>query len=200
MHIWNGGQYVIESKFRSSDYINVVTKIYDSYIKLSDELNLSGGFAVLYPKQLTTLITSGKDQDEVQKRASRLKYTAIVIFPTSDQRTTEQFVGTISELAEWINKKINQPSRVIEPDIEFIIEVLRRGSFQLKNALGGISSNSLVDIFGGKNVFRNVLQYEEKKYPVEEMMHAAAYILVNQIVFYHILSKYNFIVTRDRRG
>jgi len=200
LHIWNGGQYVIESKFRSSDYINVVTKIYDSYIKLSDELNLSGGFAVLYPKQLTTLITSGKDQDEVQKRASRLKYTAIVIFPTSDQRTTEQFVGTISELAEWINKKINQPSRVIEPDIEFIIEVLRRGSFQLKNALGGISSNSLVDIFGGKNVFRNVLQYEEKKYPVEEMMHAAAYILVNQIVFYHILSKYNFIVTRDRRG
>jgi hypothetical protein len=44
-------------------------------------------------------------------------------------------------------------------------------------------------MFGGKNVFENILQYGEN--PVHEMMHAAAYILIDHIVFYHILNYKN---------
>ncbi|MCP8317505.1 MAG: SAM-dependent DNA methyltransferase, partial [archaeon] len=38
-------------------------------------------------------------------------------------------------------------------------------------------------------VFENILQYEEEKYPVEELKYAAAYLLLNQLLFYHVLAR-----------
>jgi hypothetical protein len=40
VYLWNGGQYVIESKFKERDYLKAVTKLYDSYIKICDELQM----------------------------------------------------------------------------------------------------------------------------------------------------------------
>jgi len=52
-----------------------------------------------------------------------------------------------------------------------------------------LSGQELEDIFGGKEVFKNILQYEEQKYPVETLRLASAYLLVNQLLFYHVLSR-----------
>jgi len=52
-----------------------------------------------------------------------------------------------------------------------------------------LSGEELEDIFGGKEVFKNILQYEEQKYPVETLRLASAYLLGNQLLFYHVLSR-----------
>ncbi|MBE3115842.1 N-6 DNA methylase, partial [Candidatus Bathyarchaeota archaeon] len=52
-----------------------------------------------------------------------------------------------------------------------------------------MTEQSIDAIFGGKSVFDNILQFEEKNYPLKEMRKGAAYLLVNQILFYHLLSK-----------
>jgi len=52
-----------------------------------------------------------------------------------------------------------------------------------------LRGKELEDIFGGKTVFQNILQYEEGRYPLEEMRQAATYLLVNQLLFYHVLSR-----------
>ena len=56
-------------------------------------------------------------------------------------------------------------------------------------ALKYSSGQELEDIFGGKEVFKNILQYEEQKYPVETLRLASAYLLVNQFLFYHVFSR-----------
>ena len=38
------------------------------------------------------------------------------------------------------------------------------------------------------SVFENILQYEEGRHPVEQMREAATYLLINQLLFYHVLS------------
>ncbi|MGC9346426.1 MAG: N-6 DNA methylase, partial [Candidatus Bathyarchaeales archaeon] len=64
-----------------------------------------------------------------------------------------------------------------------------------------LQSKDLEDIFGGRSVFENVLQYEEGKYPLEEMRHAATYLLVNQLLFYHVLTRVDSsfqVINEDR--
>jgi type I restriction-modification system DNA methylase subunit len=55
--------------------------------------------------------------------------------------------------------------------------------------LVGVTEQNIEEIFGGKSVFDNILQFEEKKYPLKEMRKGAAYLLVNQLLFYHLLSR-----------
>ena len=46
------------------------------------------------------------------------------------------------------------------------------------------------DFFGGADVFKNILQYEDEELPIEELRLAAAYLLINQLLFYHAISKF----------
>jgi len=78
---------------------------------------------------------------------------------------------------------------VVEADTSFAIRVLRDAVDYVTASVRQLRSGDLEDIFGGRSVFENVLQYEEGKYPLEEMRHAATYLLVNQLLFYHVLSR-----------
>jgi type I restriction-modification system DNA methylase subunit len=78
---------------------------------------------------------------------------------------------------------------VVEADTGFAIRVLRDAVGYITASVRQLQGRELEDIFGGKTVFENILQYEEGKYPLEEMRHAAAYLLINQLLFYHVLSK-----------
>ena len=79
--------------------------------------------------------------------------------------------------------------RRVEPSTDFIIKTLRESALYITLALKYLSGKDLESLFGGKEVFENILQYEEKKYPVEALRLASAYLLINQILFYHILSR-----------
>jgi len=78
---------------------------------------------------------------------------------------------------------------VVEADTSFAIRILREASDYLNMIARQLKADDLKDIYGGKTVFENILQYEEGKYPLDEMRHAAAYLLINQLLFYHVLSR-----------
>jgi hypothetical protein len=107
--------------------MKALAKIYDSYIKICEELDLAGGFAVLYPEQLTNIIKVIPDLHKAHDKAKRLRYSAVAIFSPNDHRNTEYFEGTISELADWISIRVNKTAKTVEPDIKFIIQMLRQG-------------------------------------------------------------------------
>jgi hypothetical protein len=78
---------------------------------------------------------------------------------------------------------------VVEADTGFAIRVLRDAVSYITAAVRQLRGKELEDIFGGKTVFENILQYDEGRYPLEEMRQAATYLLVNQLLFYHVLSR-----------
>ncbi|MCS7114048.1 MAG: N-6 DNA methylase [Nitrososphaerota archaeon] len=90
---------------------------------------------------------------------------------------------------------------VVEADTGFAVRVLRDAVDYVSASVRQLQGKELEDIFGGKSVFENVLQYEEGCYPLEEMRHAAAYLLVNQLLFYHVLTRVDAafpVVDEDR--
>jgi hypothetical protein len=89
----------------------------------------------------------------------------------------------------WIVRQVLQPPERAEYDVDLAVKVVKSIVESLRDYIVGVPGDRLVEIFGGKSVFENILQYEEEKYPLEEMRRAAGYLLVNQILFYQVLSK-----------
>jgi type I restriction-modification system DNA methylase subunit len=118
----------------------------------------------------------------------QLKYTAMAIF--KDIRPSQRFVGNLSEVADWIAAQVLKPL-VVETDTAFAIKILTEAVETITLRIKDLETKELEEIFGGRTVFENILQYEEGHYPLEEMKQAATYLLVNQIIFYHVLSVAN---------
>jgi type I restriction-modification system DNA methylase subunit len=156
-----------------------MVRLYD-YSKYTEA---KGAFAVLFPEELRRPWTA-----EMLERIAvdpSLKYVVTAIF--QDFRPSQRFVGNLSEIADWISSQVLRPLAV-EADTGFAIKVLTEAVDALTACVRGLKSKELEDIFGGKTVFENILEYEEGQYPIEEMRQAATYLLVNQIIFYHVLS------------
>jgi tRNA1(Val) A37 N6-methylase TrmN6 len=186
--IWcsNGGAYTVEAKFKESDLIDAVAKIQNEYIRWFDVLGIKGGFAVLYPEELTKPMPS----EVLMKLAYRAKFKVVAIFPPKDVRKSfTVYEGTLNEIAKILAEHVLSPPEYVEPSTDYIIKALRDSAEYITVALKYLSGQELEDIFGGKEVFKNILQYEEQKYPVETLRLASAYLLVNQLLFYHVLSR-----------
>jgi len=182
----NGGIYVIEAKFKERDLWKAVAKIQNDYIRYSRFLNLNGGFAILYPEEFSKLLS----REVIQQLAKTLKFKVIMMFLPEDKRKNFHVVeGTLTEIADELARQILKPPEFIEPSIEYIINTLRDIANVITTGLRYLSDEKLQNLFGGKDVFENILQYEEGKYPIEELRLASAYLLVNQLLFYHVLSK-----------
>jgi type I restriction-modification system DNA methylase subunit len=182
----NGGIYVIEAKFKERDLWKAVAKIQNDYIRYSKFLNLNGGFAILYPDELSKPLP----REVIKQLAKTLKFKVIMMFLPEDKRRNFHVVeGTLTEIADELAKQILKPPEFIEPSIEYIINTLRDVANVITTGLRDLSGEQLQNLFGGKDVFENILQYEEGKYPIEELRLASAYLLVNQLLFYHVLSK-----------
>ena len=188
--IWclNGGVYVIEAKARERDLIDAVSKIYEDYIKFHDDLGIKGGFAILYPEQLTKPIPP----DVLKQELHRYKFKVVAIFPPKDVRKSFLIIEEhLNEIARFLAEHILAPPEYIEPRIEYIIDTLRRASEYLTSVLSYLTINDVEKFFGGKSVFKNILQYEEGKIPIDSLRLASAYLLITQLLFYHILSRKN---------
>jgi len=184
----NGGVYIVEAKFKERDLWKAVAKIQNDYIKYHKVLNLNGGFAVLYPDELSKPLP----RDVVKQLAMKLKFKMVMMFLPEDTRRNFHVVeGTLTQIAEELARQILTPPEYVEPSVNYIIETLRDIAQAITVGLKHLSGKQLEDLFGGRNVFENILQYEEGKYPEEELRLASAYILVNQLLFYHVLSRYN---------
>jgi len=177
----NGAEYVVETKLGAeAKLLDAMVQLYD-YSKYTQT---NGGFAVLFPKELRRPL-----EIELLERIvkdPKLKYISAATF--KDTRPSQRFVGNLSEMADWIATHVlRHPS--VEADTGFAIKVLTEAVEYLTASVKVLKDTELEDIFGGKSVFENILQYEEGHYPLEEMRQATTYLLTNQIMFYHILSK-----------
>ena len=182
----DGGVYLIEAKFREADLWKAVGKIQNDYIRYHRDLGINGGFAVLYPEELSRPLRP----EEVRRLARELKFKMVTVFLPEDVRRNFHVVeGSLEEIADKLAKYILTPPSYVEPSIEWIIRTLRDVAHALTVSLRHLTGRQLEDLFGGRHVFRNILQYEEGKYPVEDLRLASAYLLVNQLLFYHVLSK-----------
>jgi len=177
----NGAQYVVETK------LGAETKLLDAMVQLYDYSKYvpesKGAFAVLFPAELRR----PWPQEVIERIAldPKTQYNAIAIF--KDFRPSQPFKGSLGELADWISSHVLRMP-VVEADTGFAIRVLRDAVSYVTASVRMLKGEELEDIFGGKSVFENILQYKEGRYPLEEMRQAATYLLVNQILFYHVLS------------
>jgi len=177
----NGAEYVVETKLGAeAKLLDAIVRLYD-YSKYTDA---KGAFAVLFPEELRRPWTV-----EMLERIvidPKLKYVVTAIF--KDFRPSSRYEGNLSEVADWIASQVLKPLAV-EVDTGFAIKVLTEAVESMALSARSLESKDLEEIFGGRSVFENILQYEEGHYPLEEMRQAAVYLLVNQIIFYHILSR-----------
>ena len=181
MLLRDGAQYVVETK------LGAEAKLLDAMVRLYDYSKYTaakGAFAVLFPKELR----QPWNIEILEKIAKdpKLEYVATATF--KDLRPSQRFAGNLSEMADWIAGQVLRPL-VVEADTGFAIKVLTEAVESITASVKMLRGKELEDIFGGKTVFENILQYEEGRYPLEEMRQAATYLLVNQIIFYHVLSR-----------
>jgi tRNA1(Val) A37 N6-methylase TrmN6 len=178
----DGAQYVVETK------LGAETKLLDAMVQLYDYSkhigDAKGAFAVLFPEELRRPWPA--DVIMSIARDPKTQISCIGIF--KDLRPSQPFRGSLYEVADWIAGHVLRPL-VVEADTGFAIRVLREVVDYIGACVRQLQGRELEDIFGGKSVFENVLQYEEGRYPLEEMRHAAAYLLVNQLLFYHVLTR-----------
>ena len=181
MLLYNGAQYVVETK------LGAETKLLDAMVRLYDYSKYTqtkGAFAVLFPKELRQ--PWNIEILEKIARDPKLEYAATAIF--KDLRPSQRFAGNLSQMADWMAGQVLRPL-VVEADTSFAIKVLTEAVQSITVSVRMLRKEELEDIFGGKTVFENILQYEEGRYPLDEMRQAATYLLVNQIIFYHVLSR-----------
>ena len=181
----NAGIYPLEAKFSERDLIVAIAKIQNDYLKHHKVLGIKGGFAILYPEELTRPMPIEAVRDFAMK--SRLKLVSM--FPPEDARPFNVYEGSLPQIAKTIAEHVLTPPKYVEPSIDYIIKSLRESAMYIMNGLRHLASSQLEGFFGGKDVFKNILQYEEGKYPAEELKFAAAYLLVSQLLFYHVISR-----------
>ena len=192
MLLHNGAQYVVETK------LGAETKLLDAMVRLYDYSKYTqakGAFAVLFPKELR----QPWNIEILEKIAKdpKLEYIATAIF--KDLRPSQRFAGNLSQIADWMADQVLRPL-VVEADTNFAIKVLTEAVQSINASVRMLREEELEDIFGGKTVFENILQYEEGRYPLDEMRQAATYLLVNQIIFYHVLSRMDAAFTAIDEG
>ncbi|MDH5779024.1 MAG: N-6 DNA methylase [Candidatus Bathyarchaeota archaeon] len=186
--VWcvNSGAYPIEAKFKEGDLINAIAKVQNDYLKWYDVLGIKGGFAILYPEELSKPMHS----DVLMKLAHEVEFKAVAMFPPKDTRKSfTVYKGTLSEIAKILAEHVLAPPDYVEPSTDYIIKALRDSATYITVTLKYLSGKELEDIFGGEQVFKNILQYEEQRYPLESLRLASAYLLINQLLFYQVLSR-----------
>jgi len=142
-----------------------------------------GVFVVLFPARLRRSMP----RQILLRQAMGSRFSGIGIF--NDQRKADFFSGNLNEVTTKISEHVLKEIPVVETKTTKVISIIQKAVDYISATLVGVTEESIDEIFGGKSVFDNILQFEEKKYPLKEMRKGAAYLLVNQLLFYHLLSK-----------
>ena len=142
-----------------------------------------GVFVVLFPSRLRRSMP----RQILLRQAMGSRFSGIGIF--NDQRKEDFFSGSLDEVTAKISEHVLKEIPVVETKTPKVISIIQKAVDYISATLVGVTEQNIEEIFGGKSVFDNILQFEEKKYPLKEMRKGAAYLLVNQLLFYHLLSR-----------
>jgi len=185
LYIVNGGQYVVQAKLgNEGKMIEAIGQVYDGI----SYAGVTGGFAVVYPSELRAALPP--DVLKRKARDPRLQYKALAFFRPGDPRPSHlHFAGNLGELADWIAGQILKPPVAVTPSLEKLVDTLQKAALYVLPTLRHLTEDDIDYLFGNRPVFDNILQYEKGKYPLGDMRRAAAHFLINQILFYQVLSK-----------
>jgi len=142
-----------------------------------------GVFVVLFPSRLRRPMP----RQTLLRQAIGSRFSGIGIF--NDERKEDFFSGSLDEITTKISDHVLKEIPVVETKTPKVISIIQKAVDYVSATLVGVTEQNIEEIFGGKSVFDNILQFEEKKYPLKEMRKGAAYLLVNQLLFYHLLSR-----------
>lgn len=142
-----------------------------------------GVFVVLFPSRLRRSMP----RQTLLRQAMGSRFSGIGIF--NDERKEDFFSGSLEEITIKIADHVLKEVPVVETKTSKVISIIQKAVDYVSTTLVGVTEQNIEEIFGGKSVFDNILQFEEKKYPLKEMRKGAAYLLVNQLLFYHLLSR-----------
>jgi type I restriction-modification system DNA methylase subunit len=178
----NGSEYVLETKLGGeADLFEDIKKLTE-WIKLT-MIPIKGAFAVLLPGEFRNL--PWQTIKEVAN-SPNVRFQVAALF--RDDRPGDRRIGSLSEIADWIANHILNPPKEIEIDTEFVIKVLAGAVGQLTYQMRDLDVKQLEDIFGGRSVFDNILEISPGNVPIEDLHSAASYLLINQLIFYQVLS------------
>lgn len=181
----NGGVYLLEAKYTENELLEAIGKIQNDYLKYYKILGINGGFALLYPEELKKPMPPEK----LKALLFKLEFLLVCQFPPEDKRPFTKIKGNINEICDKLAEIILQPLKPIEPDVEFTIKILKKSTKYIVESLRELTETELKKFFGGEKIFKHILPTEERKIPLENLREGVAYILLTQLLFYHILSK-----------
>jgi type I restriction-modification system DNA methylase subunit len=169
------GLCFVSAKIGANKEVDAVASAYEYLQSIGEVCTVSEAFALTYP-------SANEKEFHLRVLANNKHMTLSWIF--SD---IEQVVEKISVVVknDWDTAQIGKESTITSA-----IRVLRNGVIGLSSAFTNTSPEEFEALFGGKAFFENVLGYEKiKKNQENDLKSAAAYLFVNQILFYEILSR-----------
>jgi hypothetical protein len=181
----NGGTYLIEAKYSEDELLDAIAKIQNDYLKHYKTLGIKGGFAILYPEELKKPMPP----ERLKALLPKVDFLLVCQFPPEDPRGFTQKKGKLEEIGSYLAELILQPLKLVEVDIEFLIKTLKLSVGYIVESLRGLKEDELKKFFGEEKIFKYILPTKEHEIPVENLREGVAYILLTQLLFYHILSK-----------
>jgi hypothetical protein len=181
----NGGTYLLEAKYTEDELLNAIAKVQNDYLKHYKILGIKGGFALLYPEELKKPMPPEK----LKALLPKVKFLLICQFTPEDKRGFTQKRGNLEEIGNYLSELILEPSKSVEIDVEFLIETLKLSVGYIVESLKELTDYELKKIFGEEKIFKYILPTEEYEIPIQNLREGAAYILLTQLLFYHILSR-----------
>lgn len=168
----DGGYYFVEGKQRpQAQLIHAVSKAHIYKESIKSNVTAKGVFAVLYSEDC-----SGPCE-------------AAVLLDKAPYYI-EQRTKSVEELSTWIKSFIEKPAPPAEINTGHAIRLLHQAVDAIHYAFTKLDIAEIDEIFGGKTFFESVLGYEEEdNVPKQHLRMAAAYLLVNQIMFYEVLAR-----------
>jgi len=172
IYIESDGYFFIEGKQRpQAQLINAVSKAHIYKESIKSTITSKGVFAVLYPE----------DCNGPCEAAVLLDKSPYYI---------EHKSKSLLDLSLWIKSVIEAPEIPTEINTGHAIRLLHQAVDTIHYAFTKLEIDEIDEIFGGKTFFETVLGYEEEdRVPKQHLRVAAAYVLVNQIMFYQVLAR-----------
>jgi type I restriction-modification system DNA methylase subunit len=164
------GIMLLEAKVPPAGLPKAMSQIVDYQKSIGMTENIVGVFAVVYADK--------------QKKG-------IEIYFQGQVGAEFQKFKTLDQLADYITSKATAtPAPVEQISTQKVISILNESVGLLSASLSKASSEEIENIFGGREFFSTVLDYEQElQIPDMALKNAAGYLLVNQLLFYDVLVK-----------
>jgi hypothetical protein len=182
--VLDGSRIVVELKI-GFDKLNSAIVQAEGY---KEQLNADGIIAIAYPQQAKQVVSRPEDVRDI---AIGLRPAVTVLTPFLKHHYPQV---SLAELAKSLIDSLARPT--IAPSVDIVVQALRQSvqgiSLEIRRT-AGMDSPIIVQTVGSLTLFE-ILAQEESPRKAEEgvkrvVADLAAYILVNQLLLYHIINK-----------